>query len=251
MVRKTRSDKKDTICKHCSHECSISQKLPQRKPYMVIPILVLELEPEKEALVLGNEPLEVNDLDSCKTLFYDLEQYNSNAVCPLTLKELEEYEKKEIKNNKSSYSEASHQSKNLINKEFEYLGEIKEYEKSEKDLEFREQEELETTVKRRAIAIHHAKVLKSYPDNGSDIRKMLESRRKQFREILEKKFNKHRQFKFTLCSFTKFLIDDKPRNEKQGKKNLRTDWLRNKQIIVYNRAKIDNYLSDTFEQILY
>ena len=29
------------------------------------------------------------------------------------------------------------------------------------------------------------------------------------------------------------------------------DWLRNKQIIVYNRAKIDDYLSDAFEQILY
>ncbi|CAB4421288.1 unnamed protein product [Rhizophagus irregularis] len=27
MVRKTRSDKKDTICKRCSHECSTSQKL--------------------------------------------------------------------------------------------------------------------------------------------------------------------------------------------------------------------------------
>ena len=27
MVRKTRSDKKDTICKRCGHECSTSQKL--------------------------------------------------------------------------------------------------------------------------------------------------------------------------------------------------------------------------------
>ena len=27
MVRKTRSDKKDTICKHCGHECSTPQKL--------------------------------------------------------------------------------------------------------------------------------------------------------------------------------------------------------------------------------
>ncbi|CAG8696010.1 6610_t:CDS:2, partial [Gigaspora rosea] len=108
-----------------------------------------------------------------------------------------------------------------------------------------------TAVKRRAIAVHRAKVPKSYPDNGSDIRKMLESRRKQFREILEKEFDKRGQFKFALCSLTKFLIDDKPGNEKQGKKNSRTDWLRNKQIIVYNRAEIDNYLSDAFKQILY
>ena len=27
MVRKTRSDKKDTICKRCGHECSTPQKL--------------------------------------------------------------------------------------------------------------------------------------------------------------------------------------------------------------------------------
>ncbi|EXX63410.1 hypothetical protein GLOIN_2v1473973 [Rhizophagus irregularis DAOM 181602=DAOM 197198] len=30
MVRKTRSNKKDTICKHCSHKCSTSQKLHER-----------------------------------------------------------------------------------------------------------------------------------------------------------------------------------------------------------------------------
>ena len=28
-------------------------------------------------------------------------------------------------------------------------------------------------LRRRAIAVHHAKVPKSHPDNGSDIRKML------------------------------------------------------------------------------
>ena len=47
---------------------------------------------------------------------------------------------------------------------------------------------------------------------------MLESRRKQFREILEKEFDKREQFKFALCSLTKFLIDDKPGNEKQEKR---------------------------------
>ena len=76
----------------------------------------------------------------------------------------------------------------MINKEFERLGEIKGHKRSEKDLEFREQEELGTAVKRRAVAIHRAKVPKSHPDNGSDIQKMLESRRKQFREILKKEF---------------------------------------------------------------
>ncbi|GES99938.1 hypothetical protein GLOIN_2v1774047 [Rhizophagus clarus] len=106
----------------------------------------VRLQKRWKELDLDNELLEVNDLD-----------------------ELEEYEKKEIKNNKSSYFKASHQSKNLINKEFEHLGEIKGQEKSEKDLEFRKQKELGAVIKRRAIAIHHAKVPKSHPNNGSDI----------------------------------------------------------------------------------
>ena len=37
MVRKTRSDKKDTICKRCGHECSTPQKLREhlkrKNPY--------------------------------------------------------------------------------------------------------------------------------------------------------------------------------------------------------------------------
>jgi hypothetical protein len=76
----------------------------------------------------------------------------------------------------------------LINKEFECLEEITD--EQERDLEFREQEELGTALKRRAIAVHHAKVLKSHPNNGSDIQKILESQRKQFKEILEKEFDK-------------------------------------------------------------
>ena len=80
---------------------------------------------------------------------------------------------------------------------------------------------------------------------------MLESRKKQFKELLKKEFDKREQSKFTLCSLTKFLIDDKPGNEKLKTKNSRTDWLRNKQIIVYNRAEMDDYLSNAFEQILY
>ena len=80
---------------------------------------------------------------------------------------------------------------------------------------------------------------------------MLESQRKQFKEVLEKEFDKCEQFKFALYSLIKFLIDDKPENDKAEKKNSRTDWLRNKQIIVYNRDEIDDYLSNAFEQILY
>src|SRR6185436_15309481 len=67
------------------------------------------------------------------------------------------------------------------------------------------------------------------------ISEMLESQRKPFQELLEKEFDKRGQFKFSLCSLTKFLVDDKPGDkEKDKKKNTRTDWLRNKQIIVYN-----------------
>ncbi|CAB4439155.1 unnamed protein product [Rhizophagus irregularis] len=292
MVRKTRSDKKDTICKRCGYECSTPQKLREHlkrknlcKPLQkqkevanqqaiqaskikaqVIPTLVPELELEKEVpilgvdyiteeeaknwvkLDLGIEPYEANDLDGCKTLFHDLELNDPEAVRLPTLKELES---EGGPRPKTQSSRKGNKSKNLINKEFKRLGEIKRHERSEKNLEFREQEELGIAVKRRVIAIHRAKVSKSHPDNGSDIRKILESRRKQFREILEKKFDKRGQFKFALCSLTKFLIDDKPGKEKQGKKNSRTDWLRNKQIIVYIRDEIDDYLSNAFEQILY
>ena len=64
--------------------------------------------------------------------------------------------------------------------------------KQERDLKFKEQEKLEIAVKRRTIAIYHAKAFKFYSDNESNIQKMLESWKKQFREIFEKKFNKHR-----------------------------------------------------------
>ncbi|CAG8718814.1 17435_t:CDS:2, partial [Acaulospora morrowiae] len=132
----------------------------------------------------------INNLDDCKGIYHYL---SKNEPSSQTSKE---------KTN---------------NEEFECLGKITE-EGSEKDLEFREQEELVTAVKRRAIAVHRAKVPRLHPDNGSDIRKMLESQRKQFKELLEKEFDKHGQFKFALCSLTKFLIDDKPGNEKQGKR---------------------------------
>jgi hypothetical protein len=135
------------------------------------------------------------------------------------------------------------------NEEFERLSMITG--DHEKSIVFREQN-LGRALKRRAVAVHNAKVPRYHPDNGSDIRKMLESQRKPFKELLEKEFDKRGQFKFSLCSLTKFLVDNKPGDkEKDKKKNTRTDWLRNKQIIVYNRSEIDVYLSNAFEQILY
>ncbi|PKC52702.1 hypothetical protein RhiirA1_480898 [Rhizophagus irregularis] len=215
----------------------------------VVPTPVPELEPKKEALVLGIDYIteeeakkwkeldledhdRPEDLNQCMLLCHELEQLDPESARPPTKEELEEYEKRKInpEGNKSSSSGALHWGKNMISKEFERLGEITD--EQEKDLEFREQEELGTALKRRAIAVHRAKVPKSHPDNGSDIRKMLESQRKRFREILDN-------------------LNDKPGKEKKEKKNSRTDWLRNTQIIVYNRNKINDYLSNAFEQFLY
>ncbi|CAG8857587.1 33500_t:CDS:1, partial [Gigaspora margarita] len=80
-------------------------------------------------------------------------------------------------------------------KEFERLSMITE--DNEKSIIFREQN-MRPALKRRAVAIHNAKVSKYHPDNGSNIRKMLESQRKLFRELLEKEFDKQDQFKFSL-----------------------------------------------------
>ncbi|RIB07014.1 hypothetical protein C2G38_2215633 [Gigaspora rosea] len=201
----------------------------KEKPHVVNPTSVPELEPEKEAPELDVDYITEKEAKNwvnpnARKPGEHFRKWGAklrrrwkelDAVCLLTLKELEKYEK--ILNSEGgpgpktqSFRKGS-KSKNLINKEFEHLG--------ERNLEFREQEELGTALKRRAIAVHRAKVTRSHPDNGSDIRKMLESRRKQFKELLEKEFDKRGQFKFALCSLTKFLIDDKPGNEKQGKKN--------------------------------
>ncbi|CAG8689243.1 9061_t:CDS:2, partial [Racocetra fulgida] len=96
------------------------------------------------------------DLNQCMLLCHDLEQYDPEAVRPPT--------KEELENSPGSRTQA-------IRKSNKSKREIKEgQEKPEKDLEFREQE-IGTAVKRRAIAVHRAKVPKSHPDNGSDIRK--------------------------------------------------------------------------------
>jgi hypothetical protein len=131
----------------------------------------------------------------------------------------------------------------IIQEEFERLGMISG--DQERDIIFREQE-LGPALRRRAVANYNAVVSSDHPDNGSDIRKMLESQRKNFREILEKEYYKRGQFKFALCSFTKFIVG----NNVTKTKNSRTDWLRNKQIIVYNHSEIDNYISNAIEQIV-
>ncbi|CAG8461419.1 10236_t:CDS:2, partial [Racocetra fulgida] len=87
----------------------------------------------------------LKDLNQCMLLCYDLEQY-------------------ELKNSPGSRIQAIKKS-NKSKKEIK-----KRQEKLEKDLEFKEQE-IGIAIKRRAIAIHCIKVLKSYPDNGSDIQK--------------------------------------------------------------------------------
>ncbi|GBC04243.1 hypothetical protein RclHR1_05580028 [Rhizophagus clarus] len=129
------------------------------------------LQKHWKELDLGVKPIEANDLDSCKTLFHDLEQYDPEAVRSLTKEELED--SPEASPGPRTQAHRNDKSKNLINKEFERLGEITN--EQERDLEFREQEKLGTALKRRAIAVHRAKVSRFHPDNGSDIQKFLES----------------------------------------------------------------------------
>ena len=81
-------------------------------------------------------------------------------------------------------------SENLVNEEFQRLS--NDY---EENLVFREQD-LGPAPKRRAVAVYSAKVPRYYSDNGSDIRKMLESQRK----LSEKEFDKRGQFKFALLN---------------------------------------------------
>ena len=49
-----------------------------------------------------------------------------------------------------------------------------------------------------------------HPDNGSDVRKILESQRKSFRELLEKEFDK---LSLHYVHLPKFIIGDKPENK--------------------------------------
>ncbi|KAF0359088.1 hypothetical protein F8M41_014371 [Gigaspora margarita] len=104
-------------------------------------------------------------------LFHDLEQYNKDAVRPPTKEKLDKYEKmsepKDSPGPRTQFFKKDNKSKNLIHKEFSRLEEITN--KQKRDLEFREQEELGTALKKRVIAVHYAKVSRSHPDNRSDI----------------------------------------------------------------------------------
>ena len=106
-----------------------------RKPRKQIKTWGVRLQKRWKELDLDVEPYEANDLDGFKTLFYDLELNDPEAVCLLTLKELESEGGPEFK---TQSFRKDNKSKNLINKEFECLEEIKGYKRSEKDLEFRE-----------------------------------------------------------------------------------------------------------------
>ncbi|RGB26882.1 hypothetical protein C1646_674443 [Rhizophagus diaphanus] len=161
------------------------------------------------------------NLRECELIHHDLLQYDPEANRPPTREEIEEDELEEFPETdpmagpgpRTQAFRKENKSKNLMNEEFVRLGEIKEgQERPKEDLVFRKQE-LGLAVKRRAVVVYNAKVPKSQPDNGNDIRKFLESRRKQFRELLEKEYDKRGQFKFALCSLGKFLLDDKPGNE--------------------------------------
>ena len=89
----------------------------------------------------------------------------------------------------------------------------------EKSIVFREQN-LGKAFKRWVVIVHNARVPRYHPDNESDIRKMLESQRKPFKELLEKEFDKRGKFKFSLCSLTKFLVDDKPDDKEKTTQEL-------------------------------
>jgi hypothetical protein len=138
------------------------------------------------------DPGKPENLNDCKVLYNDLIQYDPLALPPSPTKSEAppkvNMNKEDIHDLEAGPGPATQVNREkTINEEFRRLGEITE--EQEKDLEFREQE-LGMAVKRRAVAVYKAKVSKSHPDNGSDIRKILESRRKQFKELLEKEFDK-------------------------------------------------------------
>ncbi|CAG8759870.1 36010_t:CDS:2 [Gigaspora margarita] len=245
----TRKDKKNRTCEHCGYICATPQKLhehfnrknpcrPRTDTSIQVPVqepvqtMGSRLQKRLKKVIYEDYPQPQN-LFQCKHLYDQLLQVDPEAYISETSLTKEEHKFE----------------REFFDKEFERLSMITG--DNEKSIIFREQN-IGPALKRRAVVVHNAKVSKYHPDNGSDIRKILENQRKPFRELLEKEFDKRDQFKFSLCSLTKFLIDNKPDNkEKDKKKNSRTDWLRNKQIIVYNRAEIDDYLSNAFEQIIY
>ncbi|CAG8834885.1 20149_t:CDS:1, partial [Racocetra persica] len=79
------------------------------------------------------EPFLPNNLDSCQILFYDLEQYDEDAVRPSTKEELDKNEKisepETSPGSRIQFFRKNNKSKNLINKEFSRLEEITDKQK--------------------------------------------------------------------------------------------------------------------------
>ncbi|CAG8767968.1 36388_t:CDS:2, partial [Gigaspora margarita] len=196
MIRKTKSNKKNTTYDYCKRTLANPNKLREHlkrknlckhqtinqeaiqvsnqttklapEALLISPVLSnneKNKHDQREKLVkrwkelgLGIKPFLSNNLDSCQTLFHDLEQYDKDAVRPSTKEKLNKYEKmlepEASPEPRTQFIKKDNKSKNLINEEF--------------NLEFREQEELGTVLKSRAIVVHHAKVLGFHSDNGND-----------------------------------------------------------------------------------
>ncbi|CAG8605706.1 19240_t:CDS:2, partial [Racocetra persica] len=259
-----RKDKKNGTCEHCRHPCTILQKLCEYlnrknpcRPF-ISPVL---LPQHQRTLTISRNPkvLDIAEIKLLNNGAQDYEKdekaYDNIELTKQTKEEQEFFGEPEIERQVIDSSKAgpgpktqahqegkNEQSRKIslkidqTDKEFECLSMITGDNK--KSIIFREQN-MGPALKRRAVAVYNAKVSRYHQDNGSNIRKMLESQRKLFRELLEKEFDKRGQFKFSLCSLTKFLIDDKPGDkEKDKKKNSRTDWLQNKQIIRKEEASL-------------
>ncbi|RHZ81989.1 hypothetical protein Glove_115g97 [Diversispora epigaea] len=230
MFKKTRSDKKNTTCERCGRTLSTPQKLrehferenpcPFRNIIQKQNLISAKVNSSHGVSVSGNnEVLTDNNTRKSnetvkqwgsrlrkryKEITYENYDLPKNlAECKKLYNDLIQIDPDVIRDNKQE----------LLDDEFQRLSNITG--DNEENLIFREQQ-LGLTVKRRAVAVHNAKVPRYHPDNGGDIRKMLESQRKSFKELLEKEFDKRGQFKFALCSLTKFLLDDKPGDEKKS-----------------------------------
>nr|CAG8693794.1 6484_t:CDS:2 [Entrophospora candida] len=191
MVKKIGSDKKSTVCEHCGYTCSTLQKLQQhlnrKNP---CPLRNLQLDQEqnlfleinsndKHSAIVDNNARKPNEtvkqwnydqpktLAKCKHLYNDLMQIDPNAFSGTP----EEQNAKSL-DKQSEIEELARL--NLLNDEFQHLSNITE--ENGENIIFIEQN-LGPTLKRQAVAVHNAKVPRFNPNNGSDIRKMLESKK--------------------------------------------------------------------------
>ena len=115
------------------------------------------------------DPGKPKNLYDCKILYHDLMQYDLFALPPSFTKlealSKDEEDKHDPEAGPGPVTQANREKAN--NEEFRRLGEITD--EQERDLEFRKQKELGMAFKRRAIAVHHAKVPRFHPDNESNI----------------------------------------------------------------------------------